>query len=745
MRIRYLLFYSVIFIYSLAIAEIDQQKYKALEEVHQSLFDFYLPKDEYLNKVQKVLDHKNEFYESLNRDYDQWVSKSWEEHKDENEFLFLLSPLALQDKSSWEFLPFVQDIKNVFPDVYEHGFSSVDYNRKEQFLVYLERHADNTLRQYVSTLRKIYVSMAYLSPFANQVAGIEKQGSLLEKKNNIQLTIPESKLYINDDHIMHKDGEIDYLIIGSGPAGSLIAYELSQLKPESRILVVEKGPFVVPGILDTESNSQLMESNNKRTDTTGAIFIRNGSVVGGGTTVNLDLAFSPMLPSIRNNMQHWIDQKWISGDLFHLNESLNDWYYLEKAYNYVSSKIGTRTVEDSEINLNNQILLNASKNARTYDLNSKSGNKNEIHKISAVDSFLLPALQGDGCQSNVSLISDAKVTRIIFNDSQNSKVTGIELTIGSSSNFEDKFLIKDLNKFYINQLSPNQEDKYVIQAKNIILSAGALGSAELLLRSDIDNDNIGKGIVIHPSMGICARFDKKINPLEGLSTSVYAPSEDIRDGYFFEAMSAEPGFLAFLHQGSGKQILDVLENYNCLGGFGIMLVDSVNKENKVSINPETNLVEIAYKLSDHDKYRFREAIKCAVEMLLDQGAIEVFIPTIEPIISNELKYFSIMSKDQVDRAVKKLKFMENENFISSAHMQASNKIGSNPKDCVVSHNFKVWNTKVSGSKEIPNLYVVDSSIFPSSVGANPMQSIYTIAKLFVDKMICKKLVDEYCN
>ncbi len=37
--------------------------------------------------------------------------------------------------------------------------------------------------------------------------------------------------------------------------------------------------------------------------------------------------------------------------------------------------------------------------------------------------------------------------------------------------------------------------------------------------------------------------------------------------------------------------------------------------------------------------------------------------------------------------------------------------------------------------EIPNLYVMDSSIFPTSVGANPMQAIYTFAKIFSDRLL----------
>jgi choline dehydrogenase-like flavoprotein len=44
----------------------------------------------------------------------------------------------------------------------------------------------------------------------------------------------------------------------------------------------------------------------------------------------------------------------------------------------------------------------------------------------------------------------------------------------------------------------------------------------------------------------------------------------------------------------------------------------------------------------------------------------------------------------------------------------------------VGRDFHVWHTK--------NLYVVDGSVFPTSIGANPMQSIYTFAKIAADRM-----------
>jgi choline dehydrogenase-like flavoprotein len=53
-------------------------------------------------------------------------------------------------------------------------------------------------------------------------------------------------------------------------------------------------------------------------------------------------------------------------------------------------------------------------------------------------------------------------------------------------------------------------------------------------------------------------------------------------------------------------------------------------------------------------------------------------------------------------------------------------MGADPKTSVVGWDFHVWGTK--------SLYVVDGSVFPTSVGANPMQSIYTSAKIFSDRM-----------
>ncbi|MEZ4496901.1 MAG: GMC oxidoreductase [Thermomicrobiales bacterium] len=51
---------------------------------------------------------------------------------------------------------------------------------------------------------------------------------------------------------------------------------------------------------------------------------------------------------------------------------------------------------------------------------------------------------------------------------------------------------------------------------------------------------------------------------------------------------------------------------------------------------------------------------------------------------------------------------------------------------IVSLNHRLWATD---GTEVPNVYVMDSSIFPTSVGANPMQSLYSIAKIFSERLL----------
>lgn len=69
----------------------------------------------------------------------------------------------------------------------------------------------------------------------------------------------------------------------------------------------------------------------------------------------------------------------------------------------------------------------------------------------------------------------------------------------------------------------------------------------------------------------------------------------------------------------------------------------------------------------------------------------------------------LTSEKQATLVEQNLKFIENRTLVISAHMQATDKMGASAQSSVVGQDFHVWGTR--------DLYVVDGSIFPTSVGA----------------------------
>ncbi len=125
-----------------------------------------------------------------------------------------------------------KDIQIAYPELLASGFQGMSYDRQTNLLMDLRRHSENDIRRAVFALRKTYVSLAYASKLPNGKSLAELISGIDEKSvvtKEVDYHLPESKLLLNDGVISHRDGDIDYLIIGSGPAGSLIASELARL------------------------------------------------------------------------------------------------------------------------------------------------------------------------------------------------------------------------------------------------------------------------------------------------------------------------------------------------------------------------------------------------------------------------------------------------------------------------------------------------------------------------------------
>ena len=252
-----------------------------------------------------------------------------------------------------------------------------------------------------------------------------------------------------------------------------------------------------------------------------------------------------------------------------------------------------------------------------------------------------------------------------------------------------------------------------ISAKLVIVSAGAIGTPELLHRSELpDPENrIGRGLVIHPSLPVIGVMEKPIENYRGIPGTIYSDAFSTSHHFYLECLSGQPVYGSVVVPGSGAEHFDVLKQYAHLAGFGIMLVDEANDANRVDWLAAEEKARIHYQLSADDQERLRFAAARAVEVMLAGGATEVLLT------SEDTPRF----KRAADAAqCAKLRFEPYRTTITSAHAQASVKMSEDPRLAVTNSRGE--------SHHARNLIVCDSSSFPTSCGANPMLSIMTMAR-----------------
>ena len=597
------------------------------------------------------------------------------------------------------------------------AFDKLTPPQRTRVLFLLQTCSLNPPRRVAMSLRNFYLVRTY-GALQEVLTGVKLNlyapDSFIEQNRP---KLPKTRLRYDRDkeEIARPDGEIDYLIVGSGPAGSVLSHELR--RGGKRVVLVERGPFTVPGAMETRLIDELKESGGTRTSFDGGIIIKNGNAVGGGSLVNVDLCFAPTLPSIQFKIDSWKRDGRIGATDFTLPE-------LAKAYEWVKASVGTRVLQESEINPNNRALWDGAKqmglHPKLYDLNTYAPGKSPspVTDKRSGEHLVIEALQDES--NPLSFVPDADVQRVLFDDHM--KATGVQFAMRTPLKLPG--VIGDPNGLGIRAGAT-----VTIHARNVILSAGSLGSPAILLRSGVKNDQIGRGAVLHVALPLMGLFDQTIDVLSGTQASVFVDDNLISDGYALEAMSAEPLYGAVMSPGPPQHQFDMIKAYRHLAGFGVMLIDTPSPQNRVFLDSNGE-PQVEYTISEDDKKRFRRGVALAARIMLKAGAKEVYLPTTEDILEDgpagELHPVVISNAAQTEAIEKKPQFVSNRTMMSTAHLQATNKMGTSARDSVVSRDFRVWGTE--------GLYVVDGSIFPTSIGANPMQSIYTFAKIFTDRM-----------
>ena len=697
-----------------------------VEKTHEALFDFWFPLSEL----------------GLPPEVEQSVAEISDEVSKGMLASFEQSPLAavLEGMTQPAALPFYEQLTaSSDPAVKAFiaapgGFGGMNAEvRAPLFSFLFEGSAGPLSTQMAAVLREAYLSSIWDLPLAEPLAAFLAPPVFVNRPDiyarlNAPSIAPSQLVYdVEQNMIRHRAGPIDYLVVGSGPGGATVASQLQAAG--KRVVLIEKGPFVVWGSMTTRSYPRLMYKGDRAATTDNAIIIRSGETLGGGSTVNIDLAFSPLESTVQARINAWIEEG--------LMDSSYSTERLASAYEWVTKTIGTRTLSESELNNDNKALWDG---ASAYGVDPSLYHLNRFpvgdspspvdDKLDAARQLIYPAIADS--QNPLGIIPDAIVDEVLFDDS-GMRATGVRLHTTAPWTEYSTTIVDPSN------LGIDPGVSVTIEANEVVLSAGTIGTTRILLNTArtnpaVANPLIGRGLILHPSFPLVGVFDHTINLLEGLDSATFCSSFGVTPGFIYETMGGLPAYGALLIPGSGKQIYDELVQFNDCVGFGCMLVDTPSEDNRVMLDDSGDTV-LQYALSDADKDRFRIGVAIGIRMMFLAGAKKVIIPTNENVLGlpdfDPMVGTYLTDIAQADTVQGNIQFVPNRTILTAAHLQASNKMGPKNKG-VVSLNHRLWATN---GEEVPNVYVMDSSIFPTSVGANPMQSLYSIAKIFSERLI----------
>jgi len=504
----------------------------------------------------------------------------------------------------------------------------------------------------------------------------------------------------------------DIAIIGSGASGGVLASTLSE-KTNKKICLIEKGGHFKGHTFEQEELKarHLFAERGTRGSKDGSIAVRGGECVGGGTTVNVALCFDP-IPSV---WERWKQQYGI--EHYSFDPSANDYgipgLNMPNALNHVRNRLNIHEPEDKMVNDNNRLFAKGCKSEgfshKKFELNMKDCIGCGFCTLGcAYDrkmGTMITYVQ-DAIQNGVQLLHNCHIDSIQYSENNGSKTA--KKIIGNIVTAHSKSIP---NVYPSGPIS--------IEAKLIIVAAGAIESPALLMRSGHPdpNQSLGKGLIIHPSLPIIGIQNEPIINYRGITGSMYSDHFYKSHGFYYECLFGHPIYAAGMIPGIGTSHFELMRQYEKINGFGVMLVDTPNRLNRVVWNKYTNKPDIFYRLSQSDKKRLRIAAVKGVEIMFGSGAKEVMLPSEEVIGSLNRPHFH-HKKDAI--YCNELQFLPHQTSITSAHCQATVSMGEN-------HEMGFLNSRCE-SKEVKNLMVCDSSSFPESCGANPMVSIMTMAR-----------------
>jgi len=486
--------------------------------------------------------------------------------------------------------------------------------------------------------------------------------------------------------------EADVAIVGTGAGGGIAAEILADAG--LRVLMVEEGPLKSSTdfrMREADAYRDLYQESAARKTADKAINILQGRCVGGGTTVNWTSSFR----TPATTLAHW--------------QSAHGWSPREPAelehwYAQVEARLGIAPWPIAP-NANNAAL------ARGADA---LGLHRDVIRRNVRGCWNL-GYCGMGCPTNAkqsmlvttiphaldagaTLVTRARALRFV---TRGDDVDHLECAAMDASG-----------------TAPTAR-RIDVRARSFVSAAGAIGSPALLLRSGVPDPyaTLGVRTFLHPTVVSAALMSSRVDGFAGAPQTIYSDQfmSDAVDGpigFKLEAPPVHPVLASITLPGHGVAHASWMRRLPNMQVLIALLRDGFHPDSaggRVRLAADgTPLLD--YPLTPYVFEGVRRAMTAMAKVQFAAGATAVM-----PVHDEGDGYATFGA---AHAAIAAFDLRPRATTIVSAHVMGGCALGPDPHRAVVDETGR--------HHYLANLHVLDGSLFPTSVGANPQLSIYAL-------------------
>ncbi|HVE84871.1 MAG TPA: GMC family oxidoreductase [Myxococcales bacterium] len=501
------------------------------------------------------------------------------------------------------------------------------------------------------------------------------------------------RVFTGDELTRDSEVQAEVCIVGSGSGGGVLAHELAARGLD--VVLLEEGGYHTRREFKMDEAwsypNLYQEMANRGTDDL-AIKIFQGRSVGGGTTINWTTCFRTP-PRIT---QVWREK--------HGLQALTD-EALRPHFEAVEHRLHIHQWPLEQINANNKVLWDG---CEKLGLHHKLIRRN-VHKcanlgycgvgcpVDAKQSMLVTYIP-DAVEKGLRVYANASARRL---ELSGSRVSAVHAEIRDPATDKPRGV------------------RLVVRAKVVAVCGGAINSPALLLRSGLDQGGrVGRRTFLHPTVVSVAMFDEEIAAYSGAPQSVYSHQWIQRGpgkiGWFTETAPIHPVLATVSFAGFGADHRDLVQKLPHLNALVSsqndgMLPDETGATVKLRGGADDRL-SISYDLRPEHFEAARASQEAMARIQLAAGARKVITLHESPVVIESEKDLAKLDSARWERL--RIRFF-------SAHQMGGCPMGADPERSVVTPELRF--------RGVDNLFVVDGSIFPTSLGVNPQQTIFGLA------------------